>query len=108
MNFVSDQNFCFASLVAEMASRRSSDQLPKSVRATLLQLHVLACQFSNSIRASTQTKYTVMFLSFRTSLGKQHRPRSVEEQSDQSLHWLSFQPHLLDPLLCNKMVLLHF
>ena len=37
MNFVSHQDFCFASL-AEMASRCSSDQLPKSVRATLLQL----------------------------------------------------------------------
>ena len=36
MNFVSHQNFCFA-LLAEMASRCSSDQPPKSVRATLLQ-----------------------------------------------------------------------
>ena len=37
MNFVSDQNFRFASLV-EMASHDSSDQLPKSVGAILLQL----------------------------------------------------------------------
>ena len=37
MNFISRQNFCFASL-AEMASRCISDQLPKSVGATLLQL----------------------------------------------------------------------
>ena len=37
MNFVSHPNCCFASL-AGMASRCNSDQLPKSVRATLLQL----------------------------------------------------------------------
>ena len=37
MSFVSHQNFCFASL-AETASPCSSDRLPKSVRATLMQL----------------------------------------------------------------------
>ena len=38
MNFVSHQNFCFASLDG-MVSLCSSEQLPKSVGATLLQLH---------------------------------------------------------------------
>ena len=32
----------------------------------------------------------------------------LEEQSDQGLHCLQFQPHIFDPLTCSKMRLFQF